>query len=355
MLGICPSSWLTTCVPSAKKAKAEPQKRVQNPATSARQLGSVEAQIDEVSKKLKEFIAPEKSLQADHNRLIKVYEARELKLEGVLLRIETQSEAALLREQERVTKSVQRINHTKIRASRITGTYEHSYKRGFWHNAEVETRETRQIFTMLFSEIRSSDWVVRPDIEKYERLQNELASAQLRFARMKKILSTEPKAMGVDPLLPQGISSLIIQRNELSKLLTRSPLQSSAKKLTTLQGRIRQYDKKLHDLKARAISLEKQIVTLSSKSKTAPQRVVMQWSDAEELSRDYLIWLGHKGVRCTGAGADGGVDVESSSLVGQVKMHNKPTGRPEIQRLFGIAAAEKKTCLLLCDGILGRC
>ena len=342
MLGICPSSWLTTCVPSAKKAKAEPQKRVQNPATSARQLGSVEAQIDEVSKKLKEFIAPEKSLQADHNRLIKVYEARELKLEGVLLRIETQSEAALLREQERVTKSVQRINHTKIRASRITGTYEHSYKRGFWHNAEVETRETRQIFTMLFSEIRSSDWVVRPDIEKYERLQNELASAQLRFARMKKILSTEPKAMGVDPLLPQGISSLIIQRNELSKLLTRSPLQSSAKKLTTLQGRIRQYDKKLHDLKARAISLEKQIVTLSSKSKTAPQRVVMQWSDAEELSRDYLIWLGHKGVRCTGAGADGGVDVESSSLVGQVKMHNKPTGRPEIQRLFGIAAAEKK-------------
>lgn len=342
MLDICPSSWLTTCVPSAKKAKAEPQKRVQNPATSARQLGSVEAQIDEFSKKLKELIASEKSLQADHNRLIKVYESRELKLEGVLLRIETQSEAALLREQERMTKSVQRITHTKIKASRIIGTYEHSYKRSFWHNAEVDTRETRRIYTMLFSEIRSSDWVVRPDIEKYERLQNELASAQLRFARMKKILSTEPKAMGVDPLLPQGISSLIIQRNELSNLLTRGTLQSSAKKLTTLQVRIKQYDKKLHDLEARAISLEKQIVTLSSKSQTAPQRVVMQWSDAEELARDYLIWLGHKGVRCTGAGADGGVDVESSSLVGQVKMHNKPTGRPEIQRLFGIAAAEKK-------------
>jgi hypothetical protein len=302
----------------------------------------VEAQIDEISKKLKDCIAPEKSLQAEHNRLIKLYEARELKLEGVLLRIETQCEAALVREQERVTKIAQRINHTKIKASRITGTYEHSYKRGFWHNAEVETREIRKIFIMSFSEIRSSDWVVYPDIEKYGRLQNELASAHQRFAGMKKLLSTEPKAIGVDPLLPQGISSLIIQRNELSKLLTRGPLQSSAKKLTTLQARVKQYDKKLHDLKVRAISLEKQIVLSTSKSQTAPQRVVMQWSDAEELARDYLIWLGHKGVRCTGAGADGGVDVESSSLVGQVKMHNKPTGRPEIQRLFGIAAAEKK-------------
>jgi hypothetical protein len=329
-------------VPSAKKAKAEPQKRVQNPAMSARQLGSVEAQIDEISKKLKEFISLEKSLQAEHNRLIKVYEARELKLEGVLLRIETQCEAALVREQERVTKTVQRINHTKIKASRIYRKYEQLYKKGRFDKGEVITHDLRQIFTMLFSEIQSTDRVVYPDIEKYGRLQNELASAHQRFAKMKKILSTEPKAIGVDPLLPQGISSLIIQRNELSKLLTRGPLQSSAKKLTTLQSRVKQHDKKLHDLKARAISLEKQIVTSTSKSQTAPQRVVMQWSDAEELARDYLIWLGHKGVRCTGAGADGGVDVESSSLVGQVKMHNKPTGRPEIQRLFGIAAAEKK-------------
>lgn len=74
----------------------------------------------------------------------------------------------------------------------------------------------------------------------------------------------------------------------------------------------------------------------------APARVVLQWTDAEELAKDYLIWIGHTGVKCTGEGADGGVDIEGESIVAQVKMHNRPTGRPDVQRLFGIAAAEGK-------------
>ena len=343
MLDLCPNSWLTTCVPSAEKAKAKPQKRVQNPAMSARQLGSVEAQIDEISKKLKELIALEKSLQAGHNRLIKVYEARELKLEGVLLRIETQCEAALVREEQRFEKIVERIGRTKIIIRNIH-FYKQTIPAGWFSPAKEIMHETVRPVEIAMSEGIPREKVSTDprNLEKYERLSKELAMARQRFKQLSKILGKDPKVIPVDPLLPQGISSLIIQRNELSKLLTRGPLQSSAKKLTTLQSRVKQYDKKLHDLKARAVSLEKQIVTSTSKSQTAPQRVVMQWSDAEELARDYLIWLGHKGVRCTGAGADGGVDVESSSLVGQVKMHNKPTGRPEIQRLFGIAAAEKK-------------
>ena len=343
MLDICPSSWLTTCVPSAKKAKAEPQKRVQNPATSARQLGSVEAQIDEISKKLKELIALEKSLQAGHNRLIKVYESRELKLEGVLLRIETQCEAALVREEQRFEKIEERICRNKILIKK--NNYIKQFIPGRWFSPGEEiTYEIKSSTEIAMSAGIQPDTVFQDprNIEKYERLSKELTTARRRFTQLSKILGKDSKVIPVDPLLPQGISSLIIQRNELSKLLTRGPLQSSAKKLTTLQARVKQYDKKLHDLKVRAISLEKQIVLSTSKSQTAPQRVVMQWSDAEELARDYLIWLGHKGVRCTGAGADGGVDVESSSLVGQVKMHNRPTGRPEIQRLFGIAAAEKK-------------
>ena len=343
MLDICPSSWLTTCVPSAKKAKAEPQKRVQNPATSARQLGSVEAQIDEISKKLKELIALEKSLQAGHNRLIKVYESRELKLEGVLLRIETQCEAALVREEQRFEKIEERICRNKVLINvpfKFT-----TLTPGGWFKADTyTTHELPRGKEIPMAEGIPLDTVLRtsPNFEKYQRLSKEITTARQRFTQMSKILGKDPKVIPVDPLLPQGISSLIIQRNELSKHLTQGPMRSSAKTLSTLQTRIKQYAKKIDDLKARAISLEKQIVTLSSKSQTAPQRVVMQWSDAEELARDYLIWLGHKGVRCTGAGADGGVDVESSSLVGQVKMHNKPTGRPEIQRLFGIAAAEKK-------------
>jgi hypothetical protein len=45
----------------------------------------------------------------------------------------------------------------------------------------------------------------------------------------------------------------------------------------------------------------------------------------------------YRRVRLTGAGADGGIDVEAEGAVAQVKAWMVPVGRPEIQRLRGAA------------------
>ncbi|MBF6427482.1 restriction endonuclease [Nocardia cyriacigeorgica] len=57
--------------------------------------------------------------------------------------------------------------------------------------------------------------------------------------------------------------------------------------------------------------------------------------DAERLAAQIMKNLGYKGVRLTNGGADGGIDVWSNTGIAQVKLHSKPTGRPDLQRLRG--------------------
>ena len=73
-----------------------------------------------------------------------------------------------------------------------------------------------------------------------------------------------------------------------------------------------------------------------------PKKVVTTWKHAEELARDFFVYLGFHDARLTGDGADGGVDVISSRALGQVKMHSKGVGRPDVQGLVGVASVERK-------------
>jgi hypothetical protein len=73
-----------------------------------------------------------------------------------------------------------------------------------------------------------------------------------------------------------------------------------------------------------------------------PKRVVTEWRHAEELARDFMVFLGFRDASLTGLGADGGIDVMSSKAVGQVKMHNKGVPRYDIQRLVGEASVTRK-------------
>lgn len=101
----------------------------------------------------------------------------------------------------------------------------------------------------------------------------------------------------------------------------------------------------LQEARSRLAETEKIVARLSKnqpRSEPPPKMVVLEWSQAEELARDFLIWLGYRDARVTACGADGGVDIDSSKAVGQVKMHNKGVGRPDVQQLFGIGAAERK-------------
>lgn len=60
--------------------------------------------------------------------------------------------------------------------------------------------------------------------------------------------------------------------------------------------------------------------------------------DAEEQAAAWMRHLGWTDARCTGAGADGGIDVVAPDAVAQVKAEQRPTGRPQVQQLFGAAA-----------------
>jgi hypothetical protein len=66
--------------------------------------------------------------------------------------------------------------------------------------------------------------------------------------------------------------------------------------------------------------------------------LVADWRDAEELAVWHLgTTLALRAVRTTGAGADGGVDVEAPGLAAQVKFWAQPVGAPELQQLVGAA------------------
>ena len=71
-------------------------------------------------------------------------------------------------------------------------------------------------------------------------------------------------------------------------------------------------------------------------------RLVKSHRAAEEYAAEVMRALGFPDAQTTGAGSDGGIDVVSRNAVAQVKMEAKPTGRPVIQNLAGVAAVERK-------------
>lgn len=58
-------------------------------------------------------------------------------------------------------------------------------------------------------------------------------------------------------------------------------------------------------------------------------------AEAEAMAADHMQRLGFSDAANTGGGTDGGIDVQASGAVAQVKFHMKPTGRPDAQKLFG--------------------
>jgi hypothetical protein len=77
-----------------------------------------------------------------------------------------------------------------------------------------------------------------------------------------------------------------------------------------------------------------------SRASGAGARTIRSPDDAEQVAAEWMRHLGFGDARCTGAGADGGVDVRSQGAVAQVKAQLSPVGRPELQALYGVARSE---------------
>ena len=78
-------------------------------------------------------------------------------------------------------------------------------------------------------------------------------------------------------------------------------------------------------------------------SSRPPERLIREARDAELIAVEWMRYLGFDDAVATPVGADGGVDVVSTRAVAQVKMEGKPTGRPVVQQLHGVAVHEDKT------------
>jgi hypothetical protein len=62
---------------------------------------------------------------------------------------------------------------------------------------------------------------------------------------------------------------------------------------------------------------------------------IRTWRDAETFAVSVLRAWGHPDATVTTAGSDGGVDVRGRHVLAQVKHRSAPTGRPDVQRLYG--------------------
>ena len=67
-------------------------------------------------------------------------------------------------------------------------------------------------------------------------------------------------------------------------------------------------------------------------------RLIKTPRDAEIYAAEVMEATGFTNVVPTGLGADGGIDVESTEAIAQVKLEGRRSSREQLQRLYGIAA-----------------
>ena len=82
---------------------------------------------------------------------------------------------------------------------------------------------------------------------------------------------------------------------------------------------------------------------LLANTTSQPEGVLIRHpSDAERAAVVWMRYWGWVDAKETGAGTDAGKDVVAKDAIAQVKAHMNPIGRPDLQNLYGVAAAEDK-------------
>jgi hypothetical protein len=136
------------------------------------------------------------------------------------------------------------------------------------------------------------------------------------------------------PSLDDSVANLKLKKSELTeakKVIER--IEKLLQKILEAKLEIAEFNKISHLL-----------VSGKANVRGAPPRIAVEnWKDAETLALLYVKWLGFQDAKKSKAGSDEGKDVESSKCVAQVKDMGTGATREMVQRLFGVASAEKKT------------
>lgn len=133
-----------------------------------------------------------------------------------------------------------------------------------------------------------------------------------------------------------ALANKLQRKTELEEAI--SLLQREKVTITRRLRTLRERAEKVRQMDA----LLKRGLSRTARGSKRPRRVVTEWTHAEELARDFMVYLGFHDARLTKAGADGGVDVTSRKAVAQVKMHSKGVPSYDVQKLVGIASVERK-------------
>lgn len=321
----------------SKRSTARPSNYAQlTPAQRKQRLRTVERRLAAVDEKLASLDADRQALAADEYTHGKLKTQRDSAADSLA----RQLEAYALKQIPSLLAKIDRLNEQKVVVTRHS-TYSYEVDHGFWRGTETKTgTNIQRDLRITFRELDRSDQVTQEMLNKISGIRAQIRALEASISKIEKFRSADPTSVPPDPALSQALINQVLKVWALCKQLaaTRRP-QADAWKQT--QARERRLESEKADLTKERASLLGSAV--GARSNPPPARVITQWQDAEELARDYMRWLGHNDVVCTGSGADGGVDLEGSKVVGQVKMHNRPTGRPDVQQLFGIASAEGKT------------
>jgi hypothetical protein len=138
----------------------------------------------------------------------------------------------------------------------------------------------------------------------------------------------------------RGIISVARDGATHGHLLYTPEMQRKAKRQEQEQAADARTEQKLKELAQREKALREQRALEAGPKPEA--RLIRTPRDAELAAEAWMRYLGFSDALITPVGADEGIDVNSTKAVAQVKAYMVPVGRPDVQNLAGVAAAEKK-------------
>ena len=359
----------------------------------SRQLASLKRQTEKNQEKAELEQLKDQERQSDLERRRALQKSRQQsqeknKIENAHGRLGTAIEAFIIKEEAKIdsqTRTLQgKLNLLNSKEFVISRSHQEKViiQQAGWFTSEKSELQTRtQTGRCEFQHIEPTD-IVTPDVHqklaahavRVRDVKSRLSDLSSRKAWLLSLARTPIERLSTDPKLSQSLNAQILRLrdlkaaaganatkrsvSEVNQPITRSPNQVTLtnqrevlkREVRSIETKRKAIETKIATRVAKLTELQSEVEQLSALSgvqdstqSKPPQRAITQWQDAEILAKDFLVWLGHHDAHLTGNGADGGTDVEGREFVAQVKMHNKPTGRPDVQQLFGIAAAEKKS------------
>ncbi len=234
--------------------------------------------------------------------------------------------------------SEQRDARNRINERRKAEKYIQENPKAIQNLARLEEKHAKTKLRLKKLEQRKKDVISDLTLKHQGRVAYHMSESRIEFNRgMSSSFSVtgSPRSHDLDQVIDQfsdyfpSLRNVKRQIDEIESLLRAE--ENEIEKAGSVVAKVK---------KAKFILSHSVPSTLSASKR--PKKVVLEWRDAEDLAKDFMVFLGFRDASTTSLGADGGVDVTSSAAIGQVKMHNKGVPRYDIQRLVGEASVSQK-------------